>query len=180
MLPSPHLPLPSLRGSLDSGTPALPGGGAEPLTSFAQAVRSSASFQKGGLTTPAPSPPHSPIWYEPWDPSLQPAPHAAHAAQLLLPSPSHPPPQLMATTPLYQMPTSWQSYLQAIPTKEDFKQLIEDVKSTCRTEIQALPTDHKHLADRVEVAEEEIQETKLAVHRTQLQGGDHRLLLRDM
>lgn len=78
------------------------------------------------------------------------------------------------------MPPQWFSYLQAIPTKEDFKQLIADVKSTCRTEIQVLQTGLKHLADRMEMAEEEIQETKLAVHRTQLQGADHKVMLRDM
>lgn len=67
-----------------------------------------------------------------------------------------------------------------MPTKHDFRQLIEDVKSTCYSEIQALQSDLKHLVDRVEMVEEEIQETKLAVHRTQLQGADHRSLLRDM
>lgn len=67
-----------------------------------------------------------------------------------------------------------------MPTKEDFKQLIADVKCTCRSEIQMLQSGLKHLADRVEMAKEEIQETKLAVHRTQLQGADHRNLLRDM
>lgn len=56
------------------------------------------------------------------------------------------------------MPPQWHTYLQAMPTKEDFRQLIEDV----------------------EMAEEEIQENKLAVHRTQLQGAEHRSLLRDM
>lgn len=50
------------------------------------------------------------------------------------------------------MPPQWHTYLQAMPTKEDFRQLIEDV----------------------EMAEEEIQENKLAVHRTQLQGAEHR------
>lgn len=67
-----------------------------------------------------------------------------------------------------------------MPTKEDFRQLIEDVKSTCRAEIQALQTNFKHLSDRVEMAEEEIQETKIAVHHTQLQGADYRMMLRDM
>ncbi|XP_077327569.1 uncharacterized protein LOC143962118 [Lithobates pipiens] len=38
----------------------------------------------------------------------------------------------------------------------------------------------RHLADRVEMAEEEIQETKIAIHKTQTQGADHRALLRDM
>lgn len=56
------------------------------------------------------------------------------------------------------MPPQWHTYLQAMPTKEDFRQLIEDV----------------------EMAEEEIQENKLAVHRTQLQGAEHRSLIRDM
>lgn len=41
-------------------------------------------------------------------------------------------------------------------------------------------SDLKHLVDRVEMSEEEIQETKLAVHHTQLQGSEHSLLLRDM
>lgn len=46
--------------------------------------------------------------------------------------------------------------------------------------IQTLHANFKHLADRVEMAEEEIQETKLAVPHTQLEGADHRILLRDM
>lgn len=83
-------------------------------------------------------------------------------------SPPHFLPPQVAVGPHHQVPPSWQSYLQAIPTKENFKQLIEDVKSTSRAEIQTLHANFKHFADRVEMAEEEIQETKLAVHCTQL------------
>lgn len=86
----------------------------------------------------------------------------------------------MAIAHLHQIPIFWQSYLQAIPTKADFQQLIEEVKSMCHTEIQAIQLDLNYFADRVEMAEEEIQETKLAVHHTQIQGADPRIPLRNM
>lgn len=38
-------------------------------------------------------------------------------------------------TPRYQQNSPWQAYFQVIPTKEDFKLLIEEVKSACRAEI---------------------------------------------
>lgn len=96
------------------------------------------------------------------------------------PSPSHGPQNHKEQDHHLQHPTSWQDCLQAIPTKEDFRLLIEEVKSACRAEIQVIHTNLKHLSDRVEMAEEEIQETKLAVHRTQVQGADHHIMLRNM
>lgn len=131
----------------------------------------------------APLPAQASTWCEPWDPPSGQS-HPAHGnitshPQLL---PPHPPLPLQTSVPAQVHPITpqWHSYLQAMPTKEDFRQLIEDVKSTCRSEIQVLQSDLKHLADRVEMAKEEIQETKLAVHRAQPQGVDHCTLLRDM
>lgn len=139
-------------------------------------------FQRMDATRANPSA-QTPTWSEPWDSPLG----TAHQALGLTasdppPLPPRTPSAQWSALPEHPQPAlpQWQTYLQAIPTKEDFRQLIEDVKSTCRSEIQVLQSGLKHLADRVEMAEEEIQETKLAVHRTQLQGADHHTMLRDM
>lgn len=145
--------------------------------------------QKAGALTLLPtgaSPPHqrqAETWSDPWDSpatGTQSNREEGITYSNATPPGRPPPNQCYGTIGDPPLHPQWQAYLQAIPTKEDFRQLIEDVKSTCRTEIQVLQTGLKHLADRMEMAEEEIQETKLAVHRTQLQGADHREMLRDM
>lgn len=48
----------------------------------------------------------------------------------------------------------WRTYLWHIPTKEDFKTLITEVKDTCRAKIAIMRHDLKTIADRVESLEE--------------------------
>lgn len=51
-------------------------------------------------------------------------------------------------------PTSnWRSYLSHLPTKEDFKTLLAEVKDTCRTEIASIRQDLTAIADRVDALE---------------------------
>lgn len=57
----------------------------------------------------------------------------------------------------------------SLPTKEGFKILISEVKEACRSEIKTLQADFHHLATQVEDLEEDLQTTKLAVHRVRSQ-----------
>lgn len=61
----------------------------------------------------------------------------------------------------------WAQYLRQLPTKDDFKSLVAEVKEACKTEITALRKDLKHVSDRVETLETDHDDTRRYV--TQLQ-----------
>lgn len=52
------------------------------------------------------------------------------------------------------MGQAWRVYLTQLPTKEDFKALIMEVKDTHHSEIANMRQDLKAIADRVESLEE--------------------------
>lgn len=184
--PPPSTPQPQRHGH--QGASRSMGQGTDHTTSYAQVARSPnrtpldnpvgahpfSPKQRPAWEDPrAPKIPHQRPSQDPYDPMLPPALHRES-------SPPSYPQSHMGHSSRLQQPTSWQDCFQAIPTKEDFKLLIEEVKSACRAEIQIIHTNLKHLSERMEMAEEEIQETRLAVHRTQIQGADHHLMLRNM
>ncbi|XP_069593107.1 uncharacterized protein [Ranitomeya imitator] len=54
----------------------------------------------------------------------------------------------------------WQSILASLPSKEDFKILISEVKDICRAEIANVRQDLQHLNGRIEALEEEHDSTR--------------------
>lgn len=56
--------------------------------------------------------------------------------------------------------TSWGDYVRCMPTKQDFCMLIQEVRETCRSEINMLWTDLHHLSTRVSSLEEDSGDIK--------------------
>lgn len=108
---------------------------------YAQTVSSLIPVNAGDPLTLPSSPPQPPAWSETRAPKRgllhrpRPRPPCTLSSH---PFTHHYTPHQMVPHPHHQPHPSWQAYFQAIPTKEDFKQLIEDVKSTCRAEIQVI------------------------------------------
>lgn len=57
--------------------------------------------------------------------------------------------------------TSWRDYVRCMPTKQDFRMLIQEVRDTSRTEISMLRTDLHQLSTKVASLEEETCDTKI-------------------
>lgn len=55
---------------------------------------------------------------------------------------------------------NWRSYVRHLPTKEDFKNLLAEVKDTCRTAIASIRQDLTTITNRVDALEETHDSTK--------------------
>lgn len=124
------------------------GRAAAPTPTYAQAVSSPVPSHTGAPAAQAFSPSQALAWCEPWETPMGPNIQANMPPPCCLcyypPSHRH---LQEAVGPHHQIPPSWQAYLQTILTKEDFKQLIEDVKSTSCAEIKTLHANFEHQAD---------------------------------
>lgn len=70
---------------------------------------------------------------------------------------------IMEQDPEPEACTSWRNYVQCMPTKQDFRMLIQEVRDTCRSEIYMLRTDLHHLSAKVASIEEETYDTKMEI-----------------
>ncbi|XP_018408440.1 PREDICTED: contactin-5, partial [Nanorana parkeri] len=75
---------------------------------------------------------------------------------------------------------SWRECMKHIPTKRDFRLLIQEVRDTCKTEIQVLHKDFQQLTQRVEDIDGEVQTTKQDIYRLQSQSVAQAAIIRDL
>lgn len=98
------------------------------IPSYAHKAGTPVSLPAGACTAGPTQQPQAVIWSNPWDSPATGAQPLSEAGVLSPctppPGPSPPPHQHYGPTRGPPLPPQWHTYLQAIPTKEDFRQLI--------------------------------------------------------